>query len=52
MNDLAPVVAMIAVLFLGVFGIRLVRRGAERRKGVLMLVCGAVILGNILIWTL
>lgn len=46
---------VLAVLMLAAFalawgGVRLVRKG-ERQKGVLMIVCAAVALGNVLIWT-
>ena len=52
MNALAPSIAMLAALALVIGGVRLVRRPAERTKGVLMLVCAAVLVGNVLIWTL
>ena len=46
---------VLAVLMLAAFalawgGVRLVRKG-DRQKGVLMIVCAAVALGNVLIWT-
>lgn len=45
----------LAILMLAAFaltwgGVRLIRRG-ERQKGVLMIVCAVVALGNVLIWT-
>ena len=43
---------MIAVFVLTGGGIYLLRGGRDRRKGGLMLACAAVILGNVLIWTL
>ncbi|MFD1788846.1 hypothetical protein ACFSC3_14875 [Sphingomonas floccifaciens] len=50
---LAPTITMLAVFALVFGGIRLLRAGAENRtKGVLMLVCAAVLVGNVLIWTL
>lgn len=52
MSAIAPSVAMIAAFALVIGGARLVRRPAERFKGVLMLVCAAVLVGNVLIWTL
>ena len=52
MTGLAPAVAMIAVFALTAGGIRLLRGEQDRRKGVLMLVCAAVILANVVIWTL
>ncbi|MDB5695926.1 MAG: hypothetical protein JWN21_1469 [Sphingomonas bacterium] len=44
--------AMLAAFTLAWFGGKLAwRGGAERTKGVLMLVMAAVLLGNVLIWT-
>lgn len=44
--------AMLAAGALIVGGVKLIRRGGDTRsKGVLMLVCAAVIAGNVLIWT-
>ena len=51
METLAPTIAMFAAFALAFFGTRLLR-GAERIKGVLMLVMAAVLVGNVLIWTL
>ncbi|MBR0551919.1 hypothetical protein [Stakelama marina] len=49
----APAIAMVAVFALVIGGITLVRRGAQnRQKGILMLVCAAVVLANVLIWTI
>ena len=47
----APAIAMLACIALIVGGAALVRGGQNRRKGVLMLVMAAVLLGNVLIWT-
>ena len=52
MNAIAPAVAMLAVFALAGGGGYLIALGRERGKGVLMLVCAAVILANVLIWTL
>lgn len=52
LDALAPAIAMIAAFALVIGGGRLVRRPADRTKGVLMLVCAAVLIGNVLIWTL
>ena len=52
MNGLAPAVAMIGVFALAAGGIYLIAKGRDRRKGVLMLACAAVILGNVVIWTI
>ncbi|SFK12528.1 hypothetical protein SAMN03159338_3309 [Sphingomonas sp. NFR04] len=43
-------IAMLAVLALAWGGVTVLRRG-DRQRGVLMLVCALVILGNVLIWT-
>lgn len=42
---------MIAAFLLAAGAIALVRRG-ERRKAVLMMVAAAVLVGNVLIWTI
>ncbi len=52
MTTLAPAVAMLAVFALSLGGLHLLRGGRDRKKGGLMLACAAVILGNVLIWTL
>jgi hypothetical protein len=41
---------MLAVLALGFGGVQLYRKG-DRKKGVLMIVCAVVVLGNLVIWT-
>lgn len=52
MNQIAPAVAMLAVFALAFGGVYLIAKQRDRRKGALMLACAAVILGNVLIWTL
>lgn len=42
--------AMLAVLALAIGGIHVIRARGERRQGVLMLLAGAVLLLNVLIW--
>lgn len=42
-------ILMIAAFLLVLGGVALIRRGRERRKGVLMLVAAAVLAGNVLI---
>jgi len=49
LNPLMLSIAVIAVFALAWGGVRTFR--ADRHKGVLMLVCALVILGNLLIWT-
>ncbi len=44
-------VAMLAAFLLGGGGIWLLVRRGETKKGLLMLVAGLVLLGNVLIWT-
>ena len=46
----ALALAVIAAFLLAWFGARLVR-GADRKRGILMLVAAAVLVGNVLIWT-
>ena len=43
-------IAMLAAFGLMIGGVVLIRRG-ERKKGVLMIVAAAVLVGNVLIWT-
>lgn len=43
-------IATLAVLALAWGGVTVLRRG-DRQRGVLMLACALVILGNVLIWT-
>ena len=45
-------VLMIAALLLTAGGVRLIATGRERGKGVLMLVAAAVMVGNVLVWSL
>lgn len=47
---LAMSIAVLAVLALALGGVTVLRRG-DRQRGVLMLVCALVILGNVMIWT-
>lgn len=42
-------IAVLAVLALAWGGVTVLRRG-DRQRGVLMLLCALVILGNVLIW--
>ena len=48
----ALAITMIAAILLLIFGIRLAMRPAERQRGLLMIGCGIVFIGNVLIWTL
>ena len=45
-------VMMLATLALSAGGLYLIAKRRDRRKGGLMLVAPAVLLGNVLIWTL
>ena len=47
----APAIAMLGAFACAIGGVALIRGGRDRRKGVLMLVMAAVLLGNVLIWT-
>lgn len=52
MSSLAAIllsVLMIAAVVLAIGGVAVIRRGQNRRQGVLMLVCAAVLIGNVLI---
>ena len=51
MQTLAPTIAMFAAFALAVFGARQLRT-PDRTKGILMLVMAAVLVGNVLIWTM
>jgi hypothetical protein len=48
----ALAVTMIAAILLLVFGIRLAMRPDDRQRGLLMIACGIIFVGNVLIWTL
>ncbi len=48
----APAIGMIAAFACLIGGLYLVSSGKDRRKGVLLLIMTAVLIGNILIWTL
>ena len=52
MQSLASAIAMLAVFALTWGGVHLIAKRRDRTKGLLMLVCALVILGNVLIWTL
>ena len=45
-------ILMIAAFLLGAGGMWLIARRRDFRKGVLMLLAGLVLLGNVLIWTI
>jgi hypothetical protein len=45
-------ILMIAAFVLAGGGLYLVVQGRDRRKGLLMLVAAAVMVGNVLVWTL
>ncbi len=44
-------ISMVVVVALGWGGFALLRRGEDRRRAVLMLAAGAVLLVNVLIWS-
>lgn len=48
----ALAVTMIAAVLLLIFGVRLALRPADRQRGLLMIACGIIFVGNVLIWTL
>ena len=43
---------MLAAFALAIAGVQMVRKGQNRQKGVLMIVCAAVFVANVIIWTL
>ncbi len=43
---------MIAAAILALFGAKLLARPPERKRGLLMIAAAAVLVGNVLIWTL
>ena len=45
-------ILMIAAFLLALGGIHLLVKRKEKKKGILMLLCAAVALGNVLVWTL
>lgn len=52
LNAAAPALAMLAAFALVFGGVAIVRKGEDRRKGVLMLVMAAVLVANVMIWTI
>ena len=50
--SVAMAIAMIAAFLLVFGGLKLLRQPDSRGKGALMLVAAAVLVGNVLIWTL
>jgi len=45
-------IAMICAFLLGAGGMWLIVRRRDTKKGLLMLVAGLVVLGNVLVWTI
>jgi hypothetical protein len=48
----ALAITMIAAILLLIFGFRLAMRPDDRLRGLLMIACGIIFVGNVLIWTL
>ncbi len=48
----APAIAMLGAFACVAGGVWQLRRGPDRRKGVLLLAMAAVLVGNVLVWTL
>ena len=48
----ALAITMIAAILLLVFGVRLAMRPEDRQRGLLMIACGIIFIGNVLIWTI
>ncbi|WP_242139053.1 hypothetical protein [Sphingomonas sp. TREG-RG-20F-R18-01] len=51
-ESLAPAIAMLAAFACLIGGVRMIWRRSDGRKGVLLLVTAAVLVGNVAIWTL
>jgi len=45
-------ITMLAAILLLIFGARLALKPEERQRGLLMIACGIIFVGNVLIWTL
>lgn len=52
LESAAPAIAMLAAFALIAGGVGVIQRGENRRQGLLMLVMAAVLIGNVVIWTL
>ena len=52
LNAAAPAIAMLGAFACLIGGGWMVAKGPDKRKGVLLLVMAAVLVGNVLIWTL
>lgn len=52
LESVAPTIAMLAAFALAAFGVRLALQRYTRTKGVLMVVMAAVLVGNVLVWTM
>lgn len=52
LESLAPTIAMLAMFACLIGGGWMIVKGVDRRKGMLLLVMAAVLLGNVLIWTM
>lgn len=50
--EAAPAIAMLGAFACVIGGGYLLAKGLDRRKGVLLLVMAAVLVGNVLVWTL
>lgn len=48
----ALALTMIAAMLLLIFGIKQARAAETRQRGLLMIACAIVFVGNVLIWTL
>ncbi len=51
-NSAVMALAMIAAFILAAGGVQLARKRENRTSGLLMIVAAAVLVGNVLIWTL
>lgn len=47
-----PALLMLSAFALAIAGGRMIAKGENRQKGVLMIVCAGVFIANVMIWTL
>jgi hypothetical protein len=48
----ALAVTMLAAILLLIFGVKLALKPEERQRGLLMIACGIIFVGNVMIWTI
>ena len=48
----ALAVTMLAAILLLIFGVKLALKPEDRQRGLLMIACGIIFVGNVMIWTI